>query len=151
MNQWHSYYSALACRLLEYIKDETADSRYYQELARMAPNTASRDLLLGFSRDEAGHAENFRKVYRQITGETPPVLPPSPPPQIPSYCEALKIRIIAESNDFVKYGQEFLQAPDMQLRSLFYLTGAAEAQHAMRIPILLCEGGCCEEREDCSS
>lgn len=147
MNQWYEYYSALACRVLEYIKDETADSHYYQELSKMAPNPEARELLAEFARDEAQHAANFRQVYRQITGEEAKI-PPTPPPKIPSYCQALKRRILAESNDFVKYGEEFLNAPDMYLRNLFYLTGATEAKHGMRIPILLCTEECCEEEEE---
>ena len=54
---------------------------------------------------------------------------------------------MAESGDFVKYGQEFINAPDCELRDLFYITGAIEARHGMRLATLLCgvEGG----RRDC--
>lgn len=137
MSDGMEYYSTLPARLLEYIVDETRDSLYYKELAGEVKNKRSQELLLEFAKDEADHAANFRQVYRQITGMEPPVGPVNPP-EIPNYCEAIKQRIMAESNDFVKYGQEFLNAPVVELRNLFYITGATEAKHGLRLTTLLC-------------
>lgn len=137
MNEGMMFYSGLASRLLEYITDETGDSMYYRELAKEAPDHRAKDLLLEFSRDEAEHAANFSCVYRQLTGMEPMICPVSPP-KVPPYCEAIKQRIMAESGDFVKYGKEFLDDPDPELRNLFYITGAVENRHALRLTTLLC-------------
>lgn len=137
MNEWYNYFLELARRLLKYIHDETSDALYYQKLALLAPDPEAGKLLYEFSQDETRHATNFHRVYQQITGEKARI-PPIPPPEIPMYQKAVQQRILAESSDFVKYGNEFLNAPDMYLRNLFYTTGATEAQHGMSLSTLLC-------------
>jgi rubrerythrin len=137
MSDGMDYYSNLPARLLEYIVDETKDSLYYKKLAGEVKNKCSRELFLEFSRDEAQHAANFRQVYRQITGVEAPIGPVNPP-EIPNYCEAIKQRIMAESNDFVKYSQEAMNTPVMELHHLFHMTGVMEAKHGLRLTTLLC-------------
>lgn len=126
----------LVASLREYIEDELRDSLYYEELSQLAPTKRARDLLLEFSSDERMHAENFMRAYRIVTGRgyTPPRIEP---PEIPRYDEALKQRIIAETNDYKKYGEWYLRIPDPYLRMLFFETRTDEARHAMRIPILM--------------
>ena len=129
--------------LQEYIQDELADSVYYQELARMAPTRMSQEILMGFSRDEKMHAENFMKEYHRLTGRK--YKPePVPPPVISNYEDALKQRILAETRDYQKYGEKYQMVCDPCLRRMFWDTRTDEAQHAMRIPILLHE-----MEEDC--
>ena len=129
------YYTQLTKRLEEYIQDELQDSAYYKELAKLAPTDFSKELINEFSHDEQMHAENFQNAYFMITGR---YYYPKPldPIVIDDYEDALKIRIIAETNDFKKYGEEYLMAPNKYLRDLFYMTRTVEGQHAMRIPIL---------------
>ena len=136
MSQWHDYFKELAHKILGYITDETVASLYYQQLAILAPSREDREILAQLATDEARHAANFREVYRQITGQEARRSPTSPPKNL-SYQQAIRQRILAESNDFMKYGDDFLTAPDMYLRSLFYKTGASEAQHGMSLSLLL--------------
>jgi rubrerythrin len=131
------YYATLPARLVEYIQDESKDSLYYQKLAGMASEPGDKALFMEFSRDEATHAMHFKQVYCQITGVEAPVGPVTAP-EVPRYCEAIKARIMAESADFVKYGGEFLNAGDIELRNLFYMTGAEENRHGLRLTTLLC-------------
>ena len=132
-----SYYTALPARLIEYINDETGDSLYYQELARQLKDPSDQEMVLEFARDEAGHANAFRQVYRQVTGTEAP-LARIAPPRLPGYCAAIKERIRAESDDLVKYGQEAAAAFDPELQKLFYLTSLAEGKHGLRLTTLLC-------------
>src|SRR5512146_3331173 len=88
------------------------------------------------SKDEAEHASNFQRVYCQITG-TQPVIPPVCPPKIPPYCEAIKARIMAESDDLVKYGEESTNAPEPMLPNLFYITSLIEGRHCLRLTTLI--------------
>lgn len=129
------YYTQLIKRLEEYIHDELHDSAYYKELAKLAPTELSKELINEFSRDEQMHAENFQNTYFMITGR---YYYPQPldPIVIEDYEDALKVRIIAETNDFKKYGEEYLMAPNKYFKDLFYMTRTVEGQHAMRIPIL---------------
>jgi len=129
---------AFTCVIPEYIHDELKDSRYYSILARKAPTRRARELLMEFSRDEETHARNFRDTYSMLTGRTP-----NPPmveePNVPEYQEALKQRILAETSDYKKYGIDYLRACRTYLKDLFFMTRTIEAQHAMRMPLLMAE------------
>ncbi len=130
-----SYYQQLTEDLEEYIQDELQDSAFYQELARLAPTALSKQIILEFSSDEKMHAKNFQETYRMLTGKyyTPKPLEPI---SIKNYESALKQRILAETKDYKKYGEQYLKAPTKYLQDLFFMTRTIEAQHAMRIPIL---------------
>ncbi|WP_352404232.1 ferritin-like domain-containing protein [Sporanaerobacter acetigenes] len=131
----YGYYIGLVKRLEEYIQDELQDSAYYKELAKLAPTDFSKEIILGFSQDEAMHAENFQRVYCMITGRY--YMPgPIEPIVISDYEDALKQRVLAETRDYKKYGEEYLMAPNKYLKDLFFNTRTVEAQHAMRISIL---------------
>jgi rubrerythrin len=124
--------------IAEYIHDELSDSRYYAILATKAPTQRAKNLLLEFSKDEKTHAENFMKVYYTMTGNNY-VLPEIAEPTVPDYMEAIKIRILAETGDYEKYGIKYLQAVNRCLKDLFFMTRTKEAQHAMRFPLLIAE------------
>ncbi|ABW19533.1 ferritin-like domain-containing protein [Alkaliphilus oremlandii] len=131
----NNYFQELIPRLEEYIQDELQDSAYYYALAEFAPTQRAKDLIMEFGMDEAKHAENFQRAYSMITGRY--YMPqPLKPIVIEDYEEALKIRVIAETNDYEKYGKEYLMAPNKYLQDLFFNTRTDEAKHAMRIPIL---------------
>lgn len=131
----YGYYMQLVKRLAEYIQDELQDSEYYKELAKMAPTDLSKEIINEFSEDEMNHAKNFQQVYYMLTGRYY-VPEPVEPIVIDDYEEALKIRVLAETNDYEKYGEEYLMAPNKYLRDLFFMTRTKEAMHAMRISIL---------------
>lgn len=61
---------------------------------------------------------------------------PIEPIVISDYEDALKQRVLAETRDYKKYGEEYLMAPNKYLKDLFFNTRTVEAQHAMRISIL---------------
>lgn len=130
-----NYDSQLIKDLAEYIQDEMQDSAYYQELAKLAPTDRSKSIILEFSQDESTHAKNFQEAYRVLTGH---YYTPSPlePIVITDYDDALKMRIIAETNDYEKYGDQYLRASSKYFKDLFFTTRTGEARHAMRIPIL---------------
>ncbi|MGE5415550.1 MAG: ferritin-like domain-containing protein [Acidobacteriota bacterium] len=131
-----SDWNGLPAKLREYINDEMSDSMYYRELAAKAPTRASRELLMEFSREEMTHAENFMEAYYRLTHRE--YRPENVErPIVPEYEEALRQRIMAETKDYEKYGIQYLKAPDQYFRNLFFETRTVEAQHAMRIPILL--------------
>ena len=131
----NEYYKTLLQDLEEYIQDELQDSFYYQELAKSAPTNFARDIILEFSKDEKMHAQRFQEVYYMITGSyfTPK---PLKPVVITDYEDSLKQRVLAETKDYGKYGEQYLKAPNKYLRYLFFRTRTVEAQHAMRISIL---------------
>lgn len=138
-HHWYPVLPDLIRNLEEYIKDELTDSRYYELLAQKAPTQRAKDLLMEFSRDEKMHAQNFMNAYFMLTGRRyqPPKIED---PKVPDdFMEALQQRILAETNDYKKYGEQYLKAPTAYLRDLFFMTRTSEAQHAMRIPYLMHE------------
>lgn len=135
------YWPSLLTDLQEYIHDELKDSRYYAILAERAPTGRSKNLLIEFSEDEKMHARNFQNAYYMLAGRY--YQPTVEEPQVPAdFCEAIKVRILAESHDFKKYGEQYLKAPNRYLQDLFYMTRTYEGIHAMRMPILLSDGKC---------
>lgn len=131
----YGYYIGLVKRLEEYIQNELEDSDYYKGLAKLAPTELSKEIILRLSEDEAMHAENLQRTYYMITGRYY-TIEPIEPVVISDYEDALKQRVLAETNDYKKYGEEYLMAPNKYLKDLFFNTRTAEAQHAMRISIL---------------
>lgn len=132
---YYEYYAQLIEDIEEYIQDEMQDSLYYKELAKLAPTPLAKKIILEFSADEKKHAENMQSAYYMLTGR---YFKPSPlkPVTITDYDTALKQRIIAETKDYQKYGEQYLKAPNKYLKDLFFMTRTVEAKHAMRIPIL---------------
>ena len=120
-------------RLKEYVNDELSDSMYYDILSERAPNEQQMKLLLEFSSDEKTHAETFARAITMMTGKKY-VLPFVNRPIIPSdYDEALRKRVINESGDFRKYGDEYLEATTPFLKNAFYKARTDENVHALRI------------------
>ena len=124
-------------RLKEYVDDELSDSLYYDILSERAPDEEQKQLLLEFSRNEKDHAETFARAITMITGKKY-VLPFVGRPAVPSdYHEALKKRVINESGDFRKYGNEYLEAKTPFLKDAFYKARTDENVHALRILYML--------------
>jgi rubrerythrin len=122
-----------------YIGDEMQDSRYYALLAQQAPTQRAKDLLNEFSADEWAHSQSLMRAYNMLTGKvySPPAVTD---PAVPEYNEALKQRVIAETNDYRKYGEKYLAACNACLKEMFYNLRTGEAIHAMRMQILFAGG-----------
>lgn len=123
-------------KIAEYIEDETNDSLFYYEMAKLTPIPQAQALLVSFAQDEANHATNFETLYRLLTGTNPPDIEIKQP-RINSFEEAVRQRIIAESEDFKKYSIDYSNFHNPPICDLFYLTSVVEGQHAMRLTLLL--------------
>jgi hypothetical protein len=123
----------------EYIGDEMSDSKYYATLAGMAPTQRAHDLLMEYSADEWTHSQRLMRAYMMLTGRA--FVPQAvPEPTVPAYDEALKVRVLAETSDYRKYGEKYLAACSPYLKEMFYSLRTDEAMHAMRMPILMMGG-----------
>jgi len=138
----YNYYIKLIKDLEEYIKEKSGDNSYYLLLSDKAPTQRAKTLLLEFSKDEGEHAKNLLKAYCYLTG-TYYTIPPAAPPLVPEYQEALKQRLIVETSNYKKYGEQYLKAPTKYLQDLFFSLRTASAIQAKRIPLLMEE-----EKED---
>jgi|SRR5690554_1757758 len=136
MNSWYTYYSALSRRLLDYIKEEKCAALHYLELAKSAPTAPGEKLLLELAKGESEHGIKFSRLYLQIIGEEP-ILPPACTQVTSSYYQAIEERILAVGTVSHRYGEEFLNAPDMYLRNLFYHTKTEETNNGLRLMLLL--------------
>ncbi|QIB70286.1 ferritin-like domain-containing protein [Aminipila butyrica] len=124
-------------RLIEvlqtYIRTELLDAAFYRELALMAPDEAQRDFILQIAADEQSHADDFKILYRQLTGEN--YHPDLPPVRLEGpYNQILRDRVVDEISDYQKYmyeQQEYFY--ESSLREAFLRAAVDENVHAVRL------------------
>lgn len=123
--------------LQSYIVAEMKDSALYREIAKVAPNDKDRELLLELSRDEQAHADEFKRLYRQMYGTAyNPEIPPPPP--VSDFYGILHERLLDESHDFWKYARQYLDTRgNPSLKEAYYLAHIDENVHALRILYIL--------------
>jgi len=125
-------------RLQTYINAELGDAALYRKLANMAPDNEDRLLLLEFADNEQMHADMFKQIYKKMTGKNyDPVV--KPPILTGSYKEILRDRILDESGDFRKYGEQYIATSDKNkaLKTAYYLARTDENVHALRLLYML--------------
>lgn len=128
---------ATAQKLQMYINAELSDAALYRELSKIAPNDTDRQLLLEFSEDEQSHADEFKRIYRAMTGRSyHPVVKPLV--LTAPFDAILRDRVIDESGDFRKYGEQYIQTTgnDM-LKNAYYRARTDENVHALRLLSML--------------
>jgi rubrerythrin len=126
-----------AQKLESYIKAELGDSALYTALAAVAPNDDDRKLLTEFAADEKAHATEFQRIYKSLTGkEYNPTI--AAPVLSQPYRDILRERVLDESGDFRKYGEQYLITDwNSTLKSAYYRARTDEAVHALRLLYLL--------------
>lgn len=124
-------------KLQTYIVAELSDAALYKELAKMAPNDEYKQLLMDFSKDEQSHADEFKLIYRMITGKkfSPTV---NTTTIEDSFNDILRDRVLDESGDFRKYGEQYLNTTQNQiLKDAYYRARTDENVHALRLLYML--------------
>lgn len=126
-------------KLQTYITAELGDAMLYTKLSKIAPTESARLLLLEFAKDEQAHAEEFMRIYKTMFGR-------SFNPEINSvelsgtYREILRDRVLDESGDFRKYGEQYIQTyQNIALKNAYYRARTDENVHALRLLYLLNE------------
>lgn len=124
-------------RLEMYIDGELGDSALYKELAKTAPNDKFKELFLEFSEDEMSHAVEFKRIYKILTGKNyNPVI--RPPVLEGTFEDILRDRVLDESGDFRKYGEQFIKTDkNYALRNAYYKARTDENVHALRLLYML--------------
>lgn len=116
-----------------YIRAELYDASLYRELAQMAPDEMEMNLIMEMAADEQSHADEFKLIYKDLTGEI--YRPDIPPANLNMpYTDIIRDRIIDESGDFRKYmlaHQKYFN--DAALREAFFNAGVDENVHAVRL------------------
>lgn len=127
----------VAVRLRTYIDAESKDSALYRALSTMAPDDDDRQLLMEFAEDEHNHAVTFQRIYRSMTGRS--YNPTIGTPQIiGSYPDILRDRVIDESGDYRKYGEQYIHTKtNEELRNAYYHARTDENVHALRLLYML--------------
>ncbi|SDO06807.1 ferritin family protein [Acetanaerobacterium elongatum] len=122
-------------RLRTYIDAELKDAALYRELAKKAPVDDAM-MLLEFAQDEQRHAEEFQCIYQTMNG-----CPYAPNVQAPNlnapYRDILLRRVLDESNDYRKYGDQNLLCPNSPLRNAYCQAQTDENVHALRLLYML--------------
>ena len=120
-------------KLETYIKAKLGDAALYKELSKIAPNDEDRKLLMEFSADEQSHADEFKRIYTMLTRKT--FNPEIKTPVISdSFKNVLRERVLDESGDFRKYGEQYLQENvNTMLKDAYYRARTDENVHALRL------------------
>ncbi|QAT42582.1 ferritin family protein [Aminipila luticellarii] len=117
-----------------YIDEGVSDSQYYKQLADMAPDQVSQQLLNEMSDSEMQHAKEFGAIYQGMTGEayTPRV---SSSLQRRPYREALRDKALSEGYRYRRYMSNYNRGlgDALLLGSLF---GAAVDKNLNSIALL---------------
>lgn len=120
-----------------YITAELGDAALYRELAKEAPNPGYQELLLEFAEDEQAHADEFGRIYRNLTGRAYSPLIPRPILK-GNFYDILRDRVLDESGDFRKYGEQYIQTNrNAALKNAYYKARTDENVHALRLLYML--------------
>ena len=126
-----------AQKLQMYINAEMGDAALYRELAKIAPTDEYKQLLLEFAEDEQSHADTFRNIYRSLTGRSY-TLEAKTPQLMGDFYDILHERVLDESSDFRKYGEQYLLTTNNDmLREAYYRARTDENVHALRLLYML--------------
>ena len=123
--------------LQTYITAETNDAAIYNALAGMTENEQARRMLSEIAEDEKEHANEFKRIYRIMTGHIF-----SPEAKEPSFTksmnEVLMDRVLDESEDYRKYNTQALKTNNnTALRNAYLNASADENVHAHKIMYIL--------------
>ena len=124
-------------KLETYIKAELGDAALYKELSKIALNEEDRKLLMEFSQDEQSHADEFKRIYYMLTRKN--FNPEIQPPVISApFRDVLRERVLDESGDFRKYGEQYLTTNmNTILKDAYYRARTDENVHALRLLYML--------------
>ncbi len=125
-----------AQRLQQYIVTELTDAAYYRELARSAPNDSDYQMLLDMADDEQVQAENFKKIYRSLTGRNCNAAA-APVTFSGSYNDALRERVLSESADARAYADQYLAAQNSAFKRAYFCANANANMHCQQLLSML--------------
>ncbi|MBN7771864.1 hypothetical protein [Clostridium aminobutyricum] len=126
-------------KLEVYINAELEKAALYRELAKIAPSETARKILLEFANDGQFHLDEFKRIYRSMTGnsynpEVQPVYLTKP------YQDILGKLVLDESGDFRKYEEQYLDtSQNSPLKNAYYRAKTDSNVHALRLLYLLSE------------
>ncbi len=126
-----------AQKLQMYINAELGDAALYRELSKSANDETDKNLLLEFAEDEQSHADEFKRIYSMMTGGSyNPIV--TPPVINHPFEEILRERVLDESGDFRKYGEQYILTDKNNiLKNAYYRARTDENVHALRLLYML--------------
>jgi rubrerythrin len=66
---WQTTFQQALALIREAVQGERQDELFYEELIRLAPNHAQRNIITSIRDDERGHNHMFRSIYKELTGQ----------------------------------------------------------------------------------
>ncbi len=123
--------------LRQSITGEETAAVYYRKLADMVNDPEAKGKILGFADDELTHAQMFRVLYYQLTGQ---MIPPTTPTNVEvpadledAFIEALK----DELSDYRKYRDMYLMTSNPCIRDIMFKPMTDELYHAQNFQLFL--------------
>lgn len=126
--------------ILDSYYDEIGAYNIYRYLADLAPTEEARRIYITNSQDEFSHAQQFKKIYNELTGNEPPENEENNEEenlQSMSYRDILRMQINDEHVDFRKYKDMYLMTNNPIYRDILFNAAYDELLHSMLDTYLL--------------
>lgn len=121
--------------MVTFLADEYADAQYYQKMARRYPVRST--VFSSLAAEELRHAKQLAAALFLRGGVRIPPAQGQRPISLPEYCDALRIRILAEQQGEASYRAAAKNAPDETLRQLYIALAEDEHRHGQTLHKLL--------------
>ncbi len=122
--------------LREAVIDEDTAAVYYTQLAARVEDPEQKRYIEGIAADERSHAQMWRTLYYQLTGQ---LIPPTnvsvtlPATNEEAFADSVK----NEVQDSLGYRDLLLSTNNQYIRDLFYKAATDEASHAQLFQLFL--------------
>lgn len=139
--------------ILEALGDETSDKKFYEYLISAAPTKEQKKIIAGIRDDELKHFKMFRKIYEEITCNTPDVENKEEfePPEC--YLAGIEQAILGEQAAVKKYRLIMFGLRTCRHRDMLFEIITDELRHGSLYNMLFTQACCkcfeCPEENDC--
>lgn len=100
---WQKTFQQALAMIRDAVQDESHDEMFYEELIRLAPDQAQRNIIASIRDDERGHNQMFRSMYKELTGQEIGPAPAAPIERPVSYVDGLVSALFGELSAVEKY------------------------------------------------
>lgn len=122
--------------ILDYMKDEMADSDFYKRLASSVKEKDVENILREISMDEEKHFKMLKKIYENMTGKSPEVAEFTPEELSDNIFMNLDKRVNEELNAVENYRSLMFTLKEQWMRDFLTEIFTDEQNHAARLSFL---------------
>ncbi|MCE5170922.1 ferritin-like domain-containing protein [Paenibacillus profundus] len=118
------------------IQGERDDELFYDDLIRLAPSQADKDIIASIRNDERRHRQWFRYIYYCLTGQQVPEAIDESYQPTASYLEGLEKALFGELSAVEKYRRIYFTVGPEPFRNIIFEILTDELKHASKYNFL---------------